>query len=252
MRLLRILFWGGLTLAAGLYLLSQRGGIDWPFAQDSSDPVRVNVDEAVDWESLRGFDAIDLRGGYRVVFHPASESRVEPEGSRNAQARIEARVEDHTLYLAHRKGYQKIDQDLVIHLYAPTLRAVKVSGAVEMSGTGLLRADHLTIDLSGAGQMTLAVEVDDLQADISGAGKYVLSGNAQTANFQIAGAGEVRAFDLITQRLSLRVAGAGNARVHATESLDVTLMGAGKVVYDGHPTQITPKIMGAGSLQARD
>jgi hypothetical protein len=244
-----MLFWGGLIAVAGFYLFSTK--TDMEFNLDTDREERVEVGEPTDWTTLVGFDAIDLEGGYRVVYHYAAESRVEAEGPREAQARLEGEVRGETLYLAHREGFQKIDDDLTIHVYAPGLRQVEVSGAVKLTGTEPMKAESLELDLSGAGKIDLALEVERLEASISGAGKYLLRGEATEAEFKIAGAGDVRAFDLITERLSLRVAGAGNAEVHATQALDVKLMGAGKVIYDGQPAEVNPQIMGAGSLQPR-
>lgn len=249
MRFLRIIFWGGLIAAAGLYLLSKQTDIDIDF--DHETETSVEIGEPADWSSLHGFESIDLEGGYQVVYHHATESSVEAEGSEEAQARVEAEVRGETLYLAHRDGFQKIDRGLIIHVYAPTLSEIEVSGAVELSGTDPLEAQALELDLSGAGKIDLELEVQHLEAKISGAGKYLLRGEATEAKIKIAGAGDVRAFDLITERLSLKVAGAGNAQVHATQQLDVKLVGAGKVVYDGEPAQVNPRIMGAGSLQPR-
>ncbi len=249
MRSLRIIFWGGLIAAAGLYFLFKQANIDLDLDHETQTPVEMA--EPVDWSSLRGFEAIDLEGGYRVVYHHATESSVEAEGPEEAQARLEAEVRGGTLYLAHRDGFQKIDHGLTIHVYAPTLHAIEVSGAVELRGTDRLQAQTLALDLSGAGKIDLELKVQRLEAKISGAGKYLLRGKAVEAEIKIAGAGDVRAFDLITERLALKVAGAGHAQVHATQQLDVKLMGAGKVVYDGEPAQINPRIMGAGSLQPR-
>ena len=244
MRFIRIVFWGALIAAVGIYMLSKNEDVN------PGESIEAPF-EVVNWDDLRGFDAVELRGGYRVVYHQAAESRVEADGPRAARDRIEAQVSGGTLRLAHRKGHQKIDEELTIHLYAPTLRELSVSGAVDLRGEDVLQGEALSLDLSGAGKMALDLAVRTLSADISGAGKYLLRGKAQQAEFSIAGAGDVRAFDLTVETLSLKVAGAGNAEVYANQRLDVTVVGAGKVVYDGNPQEINPRMLGAGALQKR-
>ena len=74
------------------------------------------------------------------------------------------------------------------------------------------------------------------------------SGTADFHEITISGAGEIKAFDLKSKSLHLRISGAGDAEVYATEELKVKISGAGKVRYKGNP-KVEKKISGAGSIK---
>ena len=55
---------------------------------------------------------------------------------------------------------------------------------------------------------------------------------------------------LLTQRAIVGATGSVDIAVHATELLDVSLSGSGKVRYSGNPHQVRKAITGAGTLEA--
>jgi hypothetical protein len=50
--------------------------------------------------------------------------------------------------------------------------------------------------------------------------------------------------------VKVRIAGSGDAKVHATKSLDVSIAGSGDVSYKGNPTKISQDIAGSGKVRA--
>lgn len=63
------------------------------------------------------------------------------------------------------------------------------------------------------------------------------------------GAGDVNARGLVLDALNVRIAGSGDAAVHATKSLTVGVMGSGDVQYRGGATEIHKTVMGSGSVK---
>lgn len=66
----------------------------------------------------------------------------------------------------------------------------------------------------------------------------------------IAGSGSVLADRIEAETVKVRIAGSGDAKVHATKSLDVSIAGSGDVSYKGNPTKITQDIAGSGKVRA--
>jgi hypothetical protein len=65
------------------------------------------------------------------------------------------------------------------------------------------------------------------------------------------GASDLRAESLQTKIAELSVTGAGNARIAVSDTLKVSITGAGKVEYMGNPPHIEREITGAGSIRPR-
>ena len=63
------------------------------------------------------------------------------------------------------------------------------------------------------------------------------------------GSGDVNARGLVLDALNVRIAGSGDAAVHATKSLTVGVMGSGDVQYRIGATEIHKTVIGSGSVK---
>lgn len=122
------------------------------------------------------------------------------------------------------------DVPIVYRLSVAALDALTVSGAGDATAPDL-RADRLTVDISGAGDVTLGGTVGTQVVTISGAGDY-------------------DAEDLRSATAEITVDGAGDAVVRVSDRLDATVEGVGSVEYIGDP-QVTEDVGGVGSVERR-
>lgn len=248
MRFLRIIFWGGLIVGGALFFYN-RSNVDFDFDEKEYEEVEM---ASTNWSDLRGFDRVDLKGGYKVVIHPGADSYVEAEGPEEALQHLKAHMDGGELHVKmEEQWFKRFNEKITLHIYADELSSIDVSGAVDMRSETVLKGESLDIDVSGAGKINLNVEVNELDAEISGAGQYIMAGTAREASFETSGAGEVKAFDLVCESVEVEISGAGSAQVHATQKLKTQISGAGSVVYDGDPSQIDQRVSGAGSVRKR-
>jgi hypothetical protein len=49
--------------------------------------------------------------------------------------------------------------------------------------------------------------------------------------------------------VNVDLSGAGDVHVHATESLDASVSGAGRVLYPGDPADVKTDVSGAGTVE---
>ena len=119
---------------------------------------------------------------------------------------------------------------IIYRLTVATLDSIAVSGAGDATASDL-RADRLTVEINGAGEMTLGGTVDSQAVTISGTGDY----NGE---------------DLQSATAKVTIDAAGNAVLQVSDRLDATVSGVGSVEYIGDP-QITKDISGVGSVKQR-
>ena len=122
-----------------------------------------------------------------------------------------------------------------IELTYKQLEAIDLSGAGSLKAESTVKAETLSIDLSGAGNMTLPVEARKLKADISGAGNINIKGKADSQEIGVSGAGNYKAYDLTTLNTKVDISGAGNAHVQVSGELTGDISGAGSLRYKGTP-----------------
>jgi hypothetical protein len=112
-----------------------------------------------------------------------------------------------------------------------------------------MKVPSFALDLSGSGQSRLkGMDCGELRIGISGSGDVEAQGHAASLAISIAGSGDVKASALRSDDVRVRVAGSGNAAVHASKSLDVSIAGSGDVTYGGDATKIKTSVAGSGHI----
>ena len=135
----------------------------------------------------------------------------------------------------------------------PDLRKVTVYGAskIETIDGQVFTQPSLSLDLNGAAQAELALNVQTLTIDAKGASQLELSGVANEVHVTIAGAGELDAEDLVAQNMHVNCMGASKAEVNVVGDLWAQAAGASKISYKGSP-HIQQNIVVGGSVIRRD
>lgn len=166
---------------------------------------------------------------------------------------ITAEVRDSILYIDTRTNIPIDDLIAKFTIATPHLREIIVQGAgkIETTDNQSLQLASLNLDLSGAAEADLSINIQNLTIDAKGASKLELAGVADNLHVTIAGAGELEAEDLLAQVVHINCAGASKAEVHAVRELWAQAAGASKISYKGNPT-IKQKLAVGGSLIIRD
>lgn len=166
---------------------------------------------------------------------------------------ITAEVRDSILYIDTRTNIPIDDLIVKFTIATPHLREIIVQGAgkIETIDNHSLQLTSLNLDLSGAAEADLLLNVQNLTIDAKGASKLELAGVADNLHVTIAGAGELEAEDLLAQVVHINCAGASKAEVHAVRELWAQAAGASKISYKGNP-DVKQKLAVGGSLIIRD
>lgn len=197
--------------------------------------------------SVSSFNKIDISGGYEVLINQGSEERLELEVDENLLEYIETETKNNTLFISSKKPIGSASS-LKLYITVVNVEDIDVSGAIELKNKGTYEAANLEIDISGAADIDLDVDVENLNMEMSGASETTLSGSARNFEIEISGAGELQAKKLKTRNATIDISGAGSAIVNAKKTLNVSVSGAGSIKYKGDP-KIKKDISGAGSIE---
>jgi hypothetical protein len=105
------------------------------------------------------------------------------------------------------------------------------------------------IRLEGANTLNLAIDsASAFELRLEGAGRVKASGKVGAFHVHSEGAGNVEASQLVAKAVEVTIAGAGRARVNATESLKGRIEGAGTIGYLGDPKTVEREIEGVGRI----
>lgn len=201
--------------------------------------------------SVKSFSTIDLHGAYNVSLEQGTEPSVSLDTDENLHELIVVESDGDVLKITSRKESVLRPTRMDLHIvYRGKLENISVSGACKLSAQEKLVADKLHLNLSGASDLHLDLELESLLTIVSGAGNIHLRGSATNHRAELSGASNLRAEDLITKSTDVSLSGAGSAQVYATDRLDASLSGVGKIEYGGNPKEKSINTSGIGSIKS--
>jgi len=196
---------------------------------------------------IDNFNEIDVAGAYELILVQGNKVALEVVADENLLEHIRTEVKNNTLFISNKESIRK-SKSLKLFITVVDLKKIDASGAVNIHNKNILQAEYLDIDVSGAAELNLIVDLNDFELDLSGASETTLKGKTKNFDIDISGAGELNAKDFEVENAKIDLSGAASANVFVTKNLDVDIAGAGSVKYKGNPT-IKKEVSGAGSIK---
>lgn len=192
--------------------------------------IRGNGHIVTDQRKVTEFSDVKADGAFEIEWHSGAPS-LSITADDNLLKYLENRVDGTTLRL-HTAEQLRPTRRIKVLVTSPTLTGLSFAGAVRFNATQLSGAKFY-LETAGACKITLGGNVDELLAEMSGASKLMANG-------------------LHTKNADISTSGASKAETYATEVLRVSISGAGKVTYYGHPKKVERHVSGAGSINPGD
>ena len=213
--------------------------------------------------NLNGIDALQFKGhgDVEIVSDGAASLTITDGNSSNIKV-----TRDGATLVITVSGWFAGDPHFVLH--TTPLRNLELSGSVDLTADQLtgkevgvrtsgstevnidkLSADVVTIHTSGASELTAnGVATAKLAIEGNGSSEINLKGNATEQDARFSGSSEYDAMGLISDRVSLHVSGAIEAKVHAVKQLNLEASGGSEITYAGEPS-IVQHISGSVELE---
>jgi Putative auto-transporter adhesin, head GIN domain len=183
-----------------------------------------------DTRPVTDFSEIEANGGFQIDWRngPPSLTITTDE---NLLGHITTENVDHRLRLhSHDNIWSR--HGIKVTISSPKREGAKLTGAARLNANQL-SGHSFAVESTGAARVQLDGAVDDLVTDMTGASK-------------------LDADSLRVKTATISSTGASKADVNVSESLKVSITGAGKVVYAGNPANVDKQISGAGSIRHKE
>jgi hypothetical protein len=226
----------GLLVAAGLYA-----------QQPISDP-NIQVREAKD------FHAISVSSSFDVYLTQGNEEKVAVSASDvKYLENIKVEVRNGVLEIGwdHKGKWNKWNngnKKLKAYISFKNIDKLSSSGACDVSVVGVLKADDLKVNLSGASDLKAKLEVKKLFVDLSGASDAKLSGVTTSLDIEVSGASSFKGFEFSTDYCNAKASGASDIKITVNKELSASASGASDVDYKGAGVIRDIKTSGASSI----
>ncbi len=182
--------------------------------------------------TVPSFSNVSLSGSGQVILEQTGKESLTVTTDDNLLPYIRTEVKGNTLELGFTDSMTNLrpTHNIDFRLTARTLEGLDISGSGRVDAKGLTPG-HLTIGISGSGEVSADGTVDDLGLTISGSGSY-------------------RGEHMRSKRATIDISGSGGALVAASEQLKADVSGSGSIEYVGDP-QVSQHLSGSGSVHKR-
>jgi hypothetical protein len=138
-----------------------------------------------------------------------------------------------------------------VYVTCKTLNSIGISSAGDVTGQTPFKTDHLSIDMSSAGDLRFEVYASEVDINLSSAGDANLKGKTDLLKADLTSAGDLNAYDLEATKGDVTVSSAGSARVYITDEARFRSSSAGSINYKGNPRISEISTSSAGSVNKR-
>ena len=205
-------------------------------------------DERVTKEiTVDSFEKIEISGAFKVLLVPSKSHEVIIEVDENLINYIDISVRGNRLFiesdrrLISRKGIK-------IEVPVKELTEIISSGASDIKSNEPISSKELDIEVSGAGNLDLKLDVKFVSLELSGATMVYLAGVSERLDIEMSGAGSLMAENLELKDCSVDISGVGHVLVNVSGSLEAQVSGLGKVEYLGNPGSVRGDVSGIGDV----
>ena len=127
----------------------------------------------------------------------------------------------------------KISTDQGILKIAPLPKSLQSKTPIQVTWGG---AAPDAIDVAGSAKVILRqFKADQLTANIAGSGEIDADGQTKNLNLSISGSGSFVAPQLISEKATIQLTGSGNIVTQVTQEVSGNISGSGAVTISGHP-----------------
>ena len=198
---------------------------------------------------VQPFTKIYLEGGYKVILEQGAQPGLRIKTDEDNFEYIDVQSDAESLSLKIKKKHFDFDE-LVLYITFKDLEKLEIEGGIRLETKGYVDLKDFYMHVSGGAVIEMNLKANKLKVIGEGGVKFEFDGIADELDATISGAGYLDAIDLKTKRTDCKIEGACAASVYATEVLNATISGVGKIRYKGDP-QVFKKIEGIG-LVSRD
>ncbi|MGN7820386.1 head GIN domain-containing protein [Chitinophaga sp. 22536] len=196
------------------------------------------------------FHKIKVEGSMNVFLSQGAAKKAVIEAEDNIAPLVELVNEDSRLKVRFRHDANVFTRKGVnVYLTTPEVDEIALSGSGDIKLVDKFNSkDEMKLTLSGSGNLNGTINAPEVKASIAGSGNMNLQGETKAVRVSVAGSGDYVGDNLLSEDAEVKIAGSGDAAVHASVKLEAKIVGSGDVKYKGNPN-VSSSVAGSGSVR---
>lgn len=193
---------------------------------------------------VQPFTRIYLEGGYKVILEQGSQPGLRIKTDEENFQYIQVNSDSESLSLKITKKHFNFEE-LILYITFKELERLEIHGGISLETKGYVDLKDFYLHVAGGADIEMNMKANNVRLIGEGGVKIEFDGIANELNASISGAGYLNATNLKTKRTDCKIEGACAASVYATDFLNASISGVGKIRYKGDP-KVYKKVEGLG------
>jgi len=159
---------------------------------------------------------------------------------------------DGTLKLRMQLEKKFSGEKTLIEVYYEQLDVVDSNEGAKIVFNEMVKQDHIELRAQEGGLIRAGIDVDFGMFKAVTGGTIEASGLAKKQNISLNTGGMFRGQELKTERSSVKISAGGEAKLHATEKVEIDVTAGGEVYVYGNPAQVDKNTFAGGRVYFKD
>jgi hypothetical protein len=194
--------------------------------------------------TVQPFSKIHLEGTFKVILEQGEQSGLRIKTDADNFKYIDVNSDSQSLSLKITKKHFDFDE-LILYISFKELEELYIEGGISLDTKGYIDLKDFYLHVEGGASIEMNLKANKVKVVGQGGVKLEFDGVADLLDATLSGAGYLDAIDLKTKETDIRIEGVGAGSVYATDILNATISGVGKIRYKGEP-KVNKKIEGIG------
>lgn len=187
--------------------------------------------------NVSGYHAVEVGGGVDLYLSEGDEAVVVSASETRYRDKIRTEVKDGVLKIWYdwKSGFRFEGGNKKMRAYVSykALDRVEGSGGSDVYVEGVLKADKLSLDVSGGSDFKGKVNAGDLKVEASGGSDVNISGQAKNLTLEASGGSDVKGYDLAVDICDLEASGGSDIYITVNKEMTADASGGSDIYYKG-------------------
>ncbi len=195
---------------------------------------------------ISDFKYIHLEGGFKVVLQQSEKPGLSIKADEDDFEYLDVEVRDSVLDIEIKDKHFTLDQ-IVLNINVKELETLHIEGGVKLETRGHIELKDFYVHVEGGAKVEMDVKADNFKVVGKGGVCFNLKGVSKSMDAIASGASYIDAENLKCERVKIKIEGIGTGFVYATDYLEASIEGVGKITYKGDP-ELHKNIGGLGFI----
>ena len=182
------------------------------------------------------FNEIRIEGPYEAIIVRGDEYRVVLDGYYGYLDKANVSNQENSLQIGYESDDEidlnRYNRKIEVKIITPSLRDIRLNGTATAAVSGF-EEDDLYVRLDGASELDLDADVYSIDLRVTGASQLNLTGKGRKLNADVSTAASLNTYDFEAEMVKLKASGASEAKVFASETLEINASLISDVKYRG-------------------